>query len=171
MRRVHRVVILALAIGACVGCDQATKSVAERFLSDHQVVSAPGGFLTFSYVENRGAFLSVGSSLSREVRFWLFEFATAIFLAMMLFGAIYGKLGRGAELASVGLMIGGGCGNLVDRLLWGYVRDFLVIDVGPIHTGVFNVADAAITVGCIGMLLIALRPDASRPSSRSLPRS
>lgn len=171
MRRIHRVIILALAIGACVGCDQATKSVAERFLAKHEVVSVPGGFLTLAYAENRGAFLSVGSSLSREVRFWLFEFGTATFLALMLVGAIFGRMSRGIELTFVGLMIGGGCGNLVDRLLWGYVRDFLVIEIGPIHTGVFNAADAAITVGCIGMLIMALLPNASRPSTRTPPHS
>ena len=50
------------------------------------------------------------------------------------------------------LVISGGIGNLIDRVTRGYVIDFIFMGIGPLHTGVFNIADIAITSGLIMML-------------------
>ena len=54
------------------------------------------------------------------------------------------------------MILGGGLGNLHDRLVYGFVRDFMQLRVGPLHTGIFNAADAAITVGVIVLVLHSL---------------
>lgn len=54
------------------------------------------------------------------------------------------------------LIIGGGIGNLIDRISSGFARDFVVLSFGPIRTGIFNVADVAVTVGALLLIASAL---------------
>ena len=61
---------------------------------------------------------------------------------------------RRTTFLALTLVLAGGLGNLFDRLKAGFVVDFLVIDLGPVQTGVFNVADVAITGG-VALLLLA----------------
>jgi signal peptidase II len=104
-------------------------------------------------VENTGAFLSAGNSLSRPLKFILLN---AIPLVVILF-ALGFILTRGnlklALLSGLILVIGGGFGNVYDRIMHGSVTDFLYINFGIFQTGVFNVADLSITVG-VGMILL-----------------
>jgi signal peptidase II len=69
-------------------------------------------------------------------------------------------------LAGLGLIAGGSMSNLADRLVGGHVIDFLYVGIGPLHTGIFNVADAAILAG--GILVVAFGRQADRAAS--LPR-
>jgi signal peptidase II len=62
------------------------------------------------------------------------------------------------------LVCAGGIGNLIDRFSWGYVRDFLNVGLGPIRTGIFNVADAAMMAGCFLVLFISWTRPASPKS-------
>jgi signal peptidase II len=57
------------------------------------------------------------------------------------------------------LVIGGGIGNLIDRVRFGYVIDFFNLGIGNLRTGIFNVADMAITAGFLIMLPLAFLPD------------
>jgi len=60
------------------------------------------------------------------------------------------------RLVSLALVIGGGFGNLLDRASSGVVRDFLNLGAGPVRTGIFNVADACVTLGAFAYLLACL---------------
>ena len=61
------------------------------------------------------------------------------------------------------LILAGGIGNLIDRLSnGGYVTDFICLGIGPIRTGIFNIADVAITLGCLLIACHALRSSPSR---------
>lgn len=135
--------------------DQYTKHLA-RGLRD----AGPRSFgpLTLIYTENRGAFLSLGERLPEGLREWLFSGVVAIGLIAVAFHLI-----RKPELP-LSLVLAGGAGNLIDRLRFhGRVTDFLYLQVGPVHTGVFNVADMAITVGAIWLLI-----EWSMPARREL---
>jgi signal peptidase II len=61
-----------------------------------------------------------------------------------------------AEVVAVGAIVGGGLGNLWDRIQLGVVRDFMNVGIGSLRTGIFNVADMAITFGGIALLLLPL---------------
>lgn len=117
-----------------------------------------GGILRLRLAENRGAFLSFGERLPEAVRFAVF----VILVGAGLLGALVWLLWRAAQrpaLASVGLalIVGGGLGNLVDRAARGRVVDFLQLSAGPLHTGVFNLGDAAIVAGTLILLATGFR--------------
>jgi signal peptidase II len=159
MRAVSRSLFLFLVISACVGCDQATKSLAQTTLGSRDALALMNGTLRLLYVENPGAFLSLGSGLSAEWRFWLFVVLSSLMLAAFAWLTLSAE-GARLLIFAFALLIGGGCGNLIDRATFGFVRDFAQLQVGYWRTGVFNLADAAITIGCL-MLLV-------RPQSFSL---
>lgn len=142
MKRVR----LMLLVAAIVGLDQWTKSLARTFLAFSPPRRMFGGLLTLLYAENSGAFLSVGSGLAPGVRTALFGVVVAIGLAVATWLLFSGKLHERSEAVAIAMMVGGGVGNVIDRFFRaGRVTDFLYLSAGPLHTGVFNVADMAIT--------------------------
>ncbi len=115
------------------------------------------GPLTLLYTENRGAFLSMGENMPADLRAWIFNGVVAVGLAAL---AVY--LFRNPDVP-LSLVFAGGIGNLIDRLRFhGRVTDFLYLHAGPLHTGVFNVADMAITAGAIWLIIAWSLP--SRPA-------
>jgi len=147
-RRVELLVLLLLLIGA----DQATKHLARGALSGDS--PRHFGVVTLLYTENSGAFLSIGSNLPGRLRAAIFDGIVSIALGAAAFVLFRGGVKSAADEVAVALIIGGGVGNLIDRLRFhGRVTDFLYLSAGPLHTGVFNVADMAITVGIVWLLL------------------
>ena len=68
------------------------------------------------------------------------------------------KPGRFSTVLAVALIFSGGVGNLYDRIAYGgSVVDFISIGIGPVRTGIFNIADIAITVGVLILLTVAFR--------------
>jgi len=114
-----------------------------------------GGHFTLQRVENTGAFLSLGDSLSGPVKYILLNILPTI---AILFGLWYiftkPKLDKITVLAII-LIIGGGAGNIYDRVLHGSVTDFMHIGFGALQTGIFNVADMSIMAGTFMILLHA----------------
>ncbi len=124
-----------------------------------------GGAATFKTVADARAaglpVLAYGLFLNAVVQFFLVAFAifVGVFLAALLWRA--SSLGR-RELAAFGLLLAGGLSNLVDRLVGGgVVVDFLNLGVGALRTGIFNVADVAITAGALLLLWATARPRVS----------
>jgi len=119
-----------------------------------------GGTVILEYAENLGAFMGMGASVSPALRsaFWIG--AVSLVLGMTTFLAIRSReLGLG-QIVCLSLTIGGGLGNLIDRFLHdGAVVDWVSVGIGPLRTGVFNVADVAVTGGCLVFVLITLRRD------------
>ena len=149
---------------ACVGCDQATKALAAEHLAGRPPVLLLGGTFRLLYAENTGAFLSLGSGLPDTLRLWIFVVITGCVLALLLAYAITHRATlRPWEMLALALVVGGGVGNLLDRVFLGLVRDFLFLGVGRLRTGVFNVADMAITGGALLMLLGLRRGRSAEP--------
>jgi signal peptidase II len=111
--------------------------------------------IRLEYVENTGGFLSLGASLPSSTRTMLFTLGTCVML-LALVGAAVRFRWRGWLLIGASLVVAGGASNWVDRLVQGSVVDFLNIGVGPLRTGIFNVADMAIMLG-VAVLLLAHR--------------
>jgi signal peptidase II len=122
-----------------------------------------GDTLRIQYAENPGAFLGAGGGLPAEQRFWLLVVMNAaILVAIPAFVAVKSDFGR-MQLLAVALLLAGGIGNLLDRLFHGgLVVDFLNMGIGPLRTGIFNVADMAIMAGFA--LLILQRSPQTRTS-------
>ena len=140
-----------------VAADRWTKWLAARRieLGDHVTVIAH--IFAISHVENPGAAFSLfnDSSSPGRVRWMLLVFsllaAVAVLVALI-------KLGKriNATTIALALILGGALGNAYDRLRFGYVIDFLEVHIVHYHWPDFNVADSAIVVGGILLLLDAL---------------
>ena len=141
--------MVGLLLFATVGCDQATKQIARVSLGHHETRSFLGDVLRFEHAENPGAFLSFGAGLTDSARFWIF---TGLVIAFLLWASY--RLFKDPDMnwsQTVGwtLVVAGGFGNVIDRVAKGSVTDFIFVGYGPIHTGIFNVADMAIVAGVI----------------------
>jgi len=109
-------------------------------------------------MENKGAFMGLGSTMPVEIRFWLLIVSTGIAVLGMLIVVL---MHHGLSLAIViglSLIIGGGFGNLIDRIgNNGLVIDFLNIGIGRLRSGIFNIADVAITIGAVTLIFFGSR--------------
>jgi signal peptidase II len=151
-----RLAILFLVLGCTVGCDQTSKHVARSELGRVGSVALPGGFGELRLAENPGSFLSLGASIPQSVRLAVFTVGVGLGL-VGLFAYLVGQT-KLDWLSFVGLafVLAGGTSNLIDRIMQqGLVTDFIFLQVGPLHTGVFNVADVLIMAG-VGALACSL---------------
>lgn len=148
-RRVALLVVIALVLLL----DQASKSAVRKTMFEAGPRDYAGGIVTLTYTENPGAFLSLGSRLPPKLRTLIFDGLVAIGLIAAAIVLFLGKVtGRGDDIA-LAAIVGGGIGNLIDRVRFhGRVTDFIYMHAGPLHTGVFNVADMAITFGVLWLL-------------------
>lgn len=158
-----RLVLLSLVMLCCVGCDQAAKAMARDSLVG-RTISLLGGAVRFEYAENTGAFLSLGAGLPSGLRSLLFVGGTGVIVLGLLIAMARG--GQGASLAGslgLALLAGGAVGNLIDRVAYGgAVVDFVSVGLGGLRTGIFNLADVAITTGVLLVAVQSWRP--ARPS-------
>lgn len=150
-RRALAHVLLLIAVVATIGCDQVTKRMATSSLAGTSGRSFLGGVVRVAYVENTGGFLGLGGELPPAARTAIFTGATGVMLLGMIAIAIRERL-QGLPLTGVALFVAGGASNWVDRLAYGRVVDFMNVGIGPVRTGIFNVADMALMLG--GALLI-----------------
>lgn len=156
-----RLVFLAVVLFSCVGCDQATKRYAVENFKGTPPQSYLGDTFRIQYAENTGAFLSLGAELPARVRFWLLTVMNGLVLAVVGAVLLFRREMDRLSLAALTLILAGGVGNLIDRITTqnGVVIDFLNVGVGGLRTGVFNVADMAISAGFVLLLPHVFRKD------------
>jgi signal peptidase II len=158
MSRLNRAVqlsILLLLLASSVGCDQAAKIVAHAKLSNSLPISYLNGLVRFEYAENSGAFMSLGSALPPSARFFLLVVLVGGILALGIGYALFSDRMSLRQKAVLALAVGGGLGNFIDRIAHGSVVDYVSLGIGPLRTGIFNLADVTITVGMVGVLWLA----------------
>lgn len=144
-------VFLGLA-AAIVVADQLAKAWLTSVLEPGQSMTVVGDLVRLVFSQNRGGL------------FGLLQGNAPVFAAMSmvvvgLIVAYHARSGRDLWLSiSLGLLLGGAIGNLIDRLRFGFVVDFVDAGVGDVRWYTFNVADASISCAIVLLLLLALRP-------------
>jgi signal peptidase II len=159
-RRLAALTMFGLGAGI-VALDQWTKQLAVAHLLDSGVRSIPvlGPYIRFTYVENRGAAFGL---LQEQTSFFIIVGLTVIGVILYSFR----QMSRPSVILTLalGLQLGGAIGNLIDRVRFGYVVDFMDLSVWP----VFNVADSAIVCGVIGLAYtLAFPPKAATAPSNA----
>ena len=138
-----------------VGLDQASKQLAVRTLKGEPPTSHLGGLLRIEYAENPGAFLGLGGRLPPQVGFWVFVLGMAAILLGLAIWLLRSRDQPAGVVLAMCMVFAGGLSNWIDRVVNdGRVVDFLILGIGRVRTGIFNVADVAIMAG-VFLALIA----------------
>ena len=138
--------ILVLVISAAiVVLDQIFKYLAINNLKSVENIAVIDNLLYFTYLENRGAAFGIFSNQR-----WLFIITTVLAIILLVYLVFVKKFQSKIFNISVALIIGGGVGNLIDRIFLGYVVDYIQISFFP---PVCNFADYCITAGTIILII------------------
>ena len=109
-------------------------------------------------VENTGAFLGMGSELPEKLRVLLLIVLPIIVLIGITAYTYIDKALDKISIIGFSLIIGGGIGNIFDRIVYGSVTDFFYLDFwGIFQTGIFNIADLSVTTGMILILISSFK--------------
>jgi signal peptidase II len=140
---------------AVIALDQLTKWLASALLVLHDPLPVVP-FFNLTLTHNPGAAFSFLSQAGGWQRWFFAAVALGVSVAIVLWMRRVPR-GEGWVSGALALVLGGAAGNLIDRLLLGYVVDFVDLYYGTWHWPAFNVADSAITVGVAVLLIDALR--------------
>lgn len=122
-----------------IAIDRASKAAALRFLAPNGVQTAIDGVVSWAFVKNTGAAFGIMAGS------WLLPLLTAALMAGLLAWLLRHPEAGSLLRCGVWLIIGGGLGNLYDRLAYGYVVDFIRLDF--VNFAVFNLADVFVCLG------------------------
>ena len=143
-------------IAANIGCDQVSKAIARDKIEYHERIEVVGDYLVLTKVENTGAFLGLWSELPQWLKNILLLGLPALVM-VGLFVYLLRKQGMSrATLVALTFIVGGGVGNLYDRVRYEQVTDFLYMDFQLFHTGIFNMADVSVMAGTAIILVESL---------------
>jgi signal peptidase II len=149
-----RIILIAMVILLNVGCDQKTKQIAQATLDPHEVRNYFFDTFRLIYAENEGAFLSAGSDLEGTWHFILLKVLPVSMLSLLLLYTFFSKSINIYQTIALSFILGGGISNIIDRLSYGKVIDFMNMGIGNLRTGIFNFADLSIMLG-IAVFLFA----------------
>ncbi|KIA95519.1 peptidase A8 [Pedobacter kyungheensis] len=160
--------VLLLLLTLNFGCDQISKKIVRVNISDYEHISIIKDRFTLTKVENTGAFLSLGDEMPYIFRLIILTGLPLLFLGYGLY-FLFAKRNLPISMQiALCFLIGGGIGNLYDRIVHGSVTDFMHMDFYIFQTGVFNFADISIMIG-VGILLIqSFRNKITKPEEDSI---
>lgn len=150
-----KLIFLTLIGGGIILLDQVTKHYIQQFLRLHESVTVIEGFFSLTYIRNPGAAFGFLAGQSAGFRSVFFFTVSAVALVLLIFFLLQTPKEDTYGLVALSLLFGGAVGNLIDRLRYGEVVDFLDFYVDRFHWPAFNVADSAITVG-ISLLMFSI---------------
>jgi len=136
-----------------IALDQISKFIVRLEISDYEHIALIKNIFTLTRVENSGAFLSLGDNMPYIFRLIILTGLPLLFLGYGLYYLFSKPNLPGSMQIALCFLIGGGIGNLYDRIVHGSVTDFMHLDFHVFQTGVFNFADISIMVG-VGILLL-----------------
>lgn len=163
MKHIKKHISCLIMIILIVAFDQITKYFASLKLADGSVAKFIPGVVQFKYAENTGMAFSMLSGAR-----WVF-IALTVVVCVGVFYYLFSNRCKSLWLYwSLGVILSGGIGNLIDRIRFGYVVDF--IEPTFVNFAIFNIADCAVTCGAVvlvGYLLYDAFKDVKKPKENS----
>lgn len=156
----NRFYILALVL-LNVGCDQISKEVVRTNVSHQDYIPLIENHFILTNVENTGAMLGFGQNFSPILKMIFLQGIPLLVLLVLLYRTLTKTNLKPWIVIGFAFVIGGGIGNLIDRIFYGSVTDFFQIRFGIFKTGIFNMADVAVTLGITLILVLSLRRKAA----------
>ena len=149
-----RIVLVFFLIILNIACDQISKNVVRDQVGVRSRTELIGDKFILTNVENAGAFLGMGSELNPTIKLVLLLILPVAVLLLVLHYLLTKKDLDKVTIIGLSFIVGGGIGNIYDRILYGSVTDFFHIDLGGVFkTGIFNLADVSVMVG-MGFILL-----------------
>ena len=129
--------------------DQASKYLIIAYVGLYESFSIIPGFFDIIHVQNPGAAFGIFAGQAPEIRNIVLIGASVTAVCVILF--LFYSTPSFYHILSIGygLILGGAVGNMIDRVQWGYVVDFIDIYIGASHWPAFNIADSAISIGML----------------------
>ena len=143
--------------GVIVALDQVTKAVVDDLMQLHESRPVIEGLVRLTYVQNRGAAFGILSEAGLPYQSLLFSVVSLMALLAIAMYAWRMPLRSRLPQTALALVMGGAVGNLLDRARLGYVIDYVDVYWGPHHWPAFNVADSAISIGVVLLVIDILR--------------
>lgn len=146
--------------------DQVTKWIISHQVALYSSLKVIPGFFNITHIHNKGAILGAFSQINKPFVFLLLTAASLMALALVVYYFIKTPASEWGIKFALSLILAGALGNLLDRILRGYVIDFLDFYIKNKHWPFFNVADSCITIGAFLLLIsFLIRKPACTPSS------
>jgi len=164
-----RVPVLLGTTALALVLDQWSKVYAMLHWKDAPVMSFLNDIFRIEYAENHGAFLSLLANMPDEIRFWILTVINGVVLIGLAVYLLAARSISSASFLPLALVVAGGVGNLIDRIRFGYVVDFLNLGIGNLRTGIFNIADMFITAGFLLMAWAMIFGEEDKASSPDSP--
>ena len=150
--------ILFLAITVLVVLlDQATKAWIISTMRLYDSFAVIGGFFNITHVRNPGAAFGFLAAAPPMFRYTFFIVVTVAAILLILHYLRISRIEAPSLVSALALILAGAVGNLIDRVRFGEVVDFLDVYLGSYHWPAFNVADSAITVGAAILIVVLLQ--------------
>jgi len=147
--RIRRTLLISFLVLFNFSCDQISKNIVRNRTNSNEIIYVLKDILSLKKVENTGAALGLGGNLPSALKTIYFQILPVAFL-LFLFRMILIET-EFSKLTAIGIAfaIGGGTGNLYDRIAYGSVTDFIVLEAGILKTVIFNIADISIIIGIV----------------------
>lgn len=144
--------LIGLIFVSSILADQVTKAWAVNMLKDGSSIKIIGNFLRFTYAENRGAAFSI-----LQNQRWFFITVTIVMLIVLAYIFFRTKNINKLSRLAIAMIAGGAIGNFIDRVMLGYVIDFIDVRFGSFYNfPIFNIADSFVVCGTILMIFLIL---------------
>jgi signal peptidase II len=155
----RRYLFLAGVVGTIFVLDQITKTLIQGTMRLHESIPIIDRFFSLTYIRNAGAAFGLFAEHGNGLRMAFFVTISVVAIVFLL--TFFARMPKEALLGrlSVAMVMGGALGNLVDRIRFGEVVDFLDFYIGTYHWPAFNVADSSISVGVSLLILYFIREE------------
>lgn len=150
--RLIKIFFALVVIVSNISCDQLTKEKVREEISKNETIKVIDDNFILTNVENTGAAMSLGENLNPELKIVFLQVLPLLVLLLLFLYIIKEKTSR-SNFIAFSFIIGGGIGNIYDRVLYNSVTDFMYVEIGGLHTGIFNMADVSVVVGTLLILL------------------
>ena len=153
LKKIAVVVLVLLNIS----CDQISKDLVRKNVDSNEYIQVIGDSLIMTNIENTGAMLGFGDTFPPIIKNIFLKGLPVVVLLILLFRIMQKKYMNIWVIVAFAFVIGGGVGNLIDRIAYGSVTDFFQIKLGIFKTGIFNMADVSVTLGAVLILFLSFR--------------
>ena len=153
----NRILLVVVIVGVILFFDQLTKTLIAQSLEINQRIPILAGFFDLTHMRNPGAAFSFLAHAPEWFRQPFFLIAPGVAIVALLLFIVYAQEEGLLLVVAAASILGGAIGNLIDRLLYGEVIDFLLFYWLDWEWPAFNVADSCITLGVIGLLWASWR--------------